>query len=202
MIFGPINVPSLSKSGYYVSFIDDYSRRAFVYFPKIKSKMFSQFKELKNLVVNPIGKKIKFLRIEYCSKKKIADFERYCKDHSIKRHKTTPYTPKKNEVVEMLNRMVMERVRSMLISVGLEKKFWAEVVATTCYLVNQSPSSTLVDKIPMESWSSKKPSLRYIQVFGYEEYSYVLDIKKYKLEKKEVKCIFIGYGNGVKGYKL
>lgn len=40
-VFGPVNVPSLSKSRYYVSFIDDYSRRAFVYFLKSKSEVFS-----------------------------------------------------------------------------------------------------------------------------------------------------------------
>jgi len=30
--FGPIDVPSIRKSTYYVSFIDDYGRRAWLYF--------------------------------------------------------------------------------------------------------------------------------------------------------------------------
>ena len=33
-VFGPMDVPSLSNSRYYVSFIDDYSRRTFFYFLK------------------------------------------------------------------------------------------------------------------------------------------------------------------------
>ena len=122
-LFGRVDVPSLSKSRYYVSFIDDYSRRAFVYFLKSKLEVFSGFKEFKNLVENQTGRKIKCLRIdngnEFCSD----DFERYCKDHGIKRNKTTPYTPQQNGVAKRFNRTVMERAQSMLSSAGLDEKF-------------------------------------------------------------------------------
>lgn len=51
-VFGPINVPSISRSLYFVSFIDDYSRRTFVYFLISKYEAFSWFKEFKSLVEN------------------------------------------------------------------------------------------------------------------------------------------------------
>ena len=85
------------------------------------------------------------------------EFDRFCKDHGIERHKTTPYTPQKNGVAERMNRTSMERARSMLSGAGLEQKFWAEVVATTCYLINRSPTLALAKNTPMETWSSKKP---------------------------------------------
>eukprot|EP00253_Pinus_taeda_P024593 PITA_24593 len=44
----------------------------------------------------------------------------------------------------------METARSMLSGVKLGQEFWAEVVETTCYLVNISPSSALEDKTPQE----------------------------------------------------
>jgi hypothetical protein len=44
----------------------------------------------------------------------------------------------------------MERVRSMFLVAILEKKLYAEVIATACYLINRSPSSALADKMPME----------------------------------------------------
>jgi hypothetical protein len=43
---------------------------------------------------------------------------------------------------------MMEKARSMLSGVELGHKLWVEVVGTTCYLVNQSPSSVLDDKTP------------------------------------------------------
>jgi hypothetical protein len=201
-VFGPVDVPSLSNSRYYVSFIDDYSRRTFVYFLKKKSEVFSRFKEFKSLVENQTGRKIKCLRTdnggEFCN----ADFDKFCVDHGIKRHKTTPYTPQQNGVAERMNRSLMEKARSMLGGAGLEQKFWAEAVATACYLLNRSPTAALVDKTPMEAWSGKKPSLRHLRVFGCDAYAHVPEVSRSKLDNKAVKCIFIGYGIGMKGYKL
>eukprot|EP00253_Pinus_taeda_P035421 PITA_35421 len=71
-VFGPMNVPSLGNSVYYVSFIDDFSRNRWTYFLKKKSEVFDKFKEFKALVENQTKKKIKMLRTdnggEFCSK--------------------------------------------------------------------------------------------------------------------------------------
>lgn len=90
----------------------------------------------------------------------------------------------------------------MLSGAGLEQKFWAKAIATTCYLINKSPTSALVDKMSMEAWSGHTPSLRHLIVFGFEEYAHVQKEKRTKLENKAMKCIFIGYNYDVKGYKL
>ena len=51
-VFGPVKVPSLGKSMYYVSFIDDFSRNTWTYFLKKKTEVFGRFKEFKALVEN------------------------------------------------------------------------------------------------------------------------------------------------------
>ena len=51
-VFGPILVPSLGMSMYYVSFTDDFSRNTWIYFLTKKSKVFSKFKEFKALMEN------------------------------------------------------------------------------------------------------------------------------------------------------
>lgn len=61
-VFGPVKVPSISMSIFFVSFIDDYSRRTCIYFLKSKTQFFSWFKELKDLVENQTSKKIKCVR--------------------------------------------------------------------------------------------------------------------------------------------
>jgi hypothetical protein len=96
----------------------------------------------------------------------------------------------------------MEKARSMLSCVVLEQEFWAEAVSTTCYLVNRSPSSALDDTTPHEVWSGKKPSLQHLRVFGCDAYVHVQKENRSKLDNKAEKCIFIGYKDGVKGYKL
>jgi len=46
---------------YYVTFIDELSKKIWIYFLKTKDEVFSQFQEFKALVENSIGKKIKAL---------------------------------------------------------------------------------------------------------------------------------------------
>eukprot|EP00253_Pinus_taeda_P026886 PITA_26886 len=107
-----------------------------------------------------------------------------------------------NGVAERMNKTLMERARSMPSGVGLGQEFWAETVDTTCYLVNGSPSSALEDKTPQEVWTGKKPSLSHLRVFGCDAYVHVPKENRTKLDSKSEKCIFIGYKDGLKGYKL
>ena len=172
-VFGPVKVPSLGKSMYYVLFIDDFSSNTWIYFLKKKSKVFDRLKECKALVENQTKKRIKVLRTdnggEFCSK----EFEEFCKKCGIAWQKTTPYTPQQNGVTERMNETLMERARSILSGVGLGQEFWVEAVDTTCYLVNMSPSSALEDKTPQEAWIGKKPSLSCLRVFGCDAYVHV-----------------------------
>ena len=90
----------------------------------------------------------------------------------------------------------------MLNGTGLGQEFWAEAVETACYLVNRSPSSMLEDNTPHEVWTGKKPSLSHLRVFGCDAYVHVPKKKRTKLDNKSERCIFIGYKDGLKGYKL
>ena len=98
--------------------------------------------------------------------------------------------------------MLMEKARSMLSGADLEQEFWAEEVGTACYLVNRSPSSTLVEKNLPEVWIGKKSSLEHLKVFGCDAYVHLPKENRSKLDKNTEKCIFIGYKDGVKGYKI
>ena len=60
-VCGPMSYISLRRYVYYVSFIDDFSHKTWIYFLKGKSEVFSKFKEYKALVGNQIDRKIKNL---------------------------------------------------------------------------------------------------------------------------------------------
>jgi hypothetical protein len=64
------------------------------------------------------------------------------------------------------------------------------------------PSLTLVDTNTNEVWFGKKPSISHLKVFGCDAFVHVSKENRSKLDKKGVKCSFIGYKKGMKGYKL
>ena len=182
-----------------MTLVDDYSRRVWVYFLKNKNEASSKFKEWKLLVENKTGKKIKRLRtdngLEYCNK----EFNDFCAKHGITRLRTCIESPQQNEIVECMNRTILEKVRCLLNESSLSKRFWAQATNTTLYLINRSPSSALNFKTPMHVWSGLKPNLSHLRLFGC--IAYVL-INQGKLNLRAVKGIFIGYATGVKGYKV
>jgi hypothetical protein len=97
-----------------------------------------------------------------------------------------------------MNMALMEMVRSVLDGVGIKHKLWPKIVSTTCYLINQSPTSTLVDKTPRDACIGKKPFLEHLRVFCCDDYVHVLEEKKRKLDNEIEKYMFIGYKDGVR----
>ena len=108
-MFGPVLVPSLGKSMYYASFIDDFSRNTSIYLLRKKSKVFDKFKEFKALVENQTEKKIKVLRTDNGGEFYGNEFKELCKKCVIARGMTTPYSPRHNGVVERMNKTLMEK---------------------------------------------------------------------------------------------
>ena len=84
-------------------------------------------------------------------------------------------------------------------NVGLPKSFWDEVVFIACLLINRSPSLAIDKKTPQEVWSGTPASYSNLRIFGCPAYAHV---NNGKLELRSVKCLFMGYKPGVKGYKL
>lgn len=94
---------------------------------------------------------------------------------------------------------LLERVRSVLVGVRLNKEFWAKAFNTISYLINRSPS-TIIDFItPIKMWTSQVPYFNNLKSFSCTTYPY---IKQDKIGERALKCVFQGYHGDVKGYKL
>ena len=61
-ICGPMSTRALIGGEYFVTFIDDHSRKTQIYFLKTKDEVVDQFREFKALVENLTRKKIKIFR--------------------------------------------------------------------------------------------------------------------------------------------
>src|SRR3954471_23054695 len=198
-LWGPARCASHSGARYFLSIVDDYSRKLWVFIQKTKDETFENFKSWKTLVENQTGRKVKRLRtdngLEFCNEA----FDSFCAASGIERHRTTAGTPQQNGLAKRFNRTILERVRCMLTSAGLKKVFWGEGVPTATYLINRCPSTALDMKTPEEVWSGHPPDLDKLRVFGCVAYAH---IRQDKVEPRALKCMFMGYPEGVKAYRL
>ena len=77
---------------------------------------------------------------------------------------------------------------------------WA--INCTNYIVNHTPTNVLQGITPKEAWSKIKPDVSHFRVFGCEAWAHIPDEKRKALQPKSEKCIFVGYSEYVKGYRL
>jgi transposase InsO family protein len=84
-VCGPMTQRSLSGCDTYLTFIDDYSRKTWIYFLKAKSEVFTWFQEFRDLVENQSRKKIKVLWSDNGGEYSSRQFVDLCAHHGIKR---------------------------------------------------------------------------------------------------------------------
>uniref|UniRef100_A0A251SKN6 Putative zinc finger, CCHC-type n=1 Tax=Helianthus annuus TaxID=4232 RepID=A0A251SKN6_HELAN len=201
-ICGPMRTESIGGCRYFITFIDDYTRKSWVYFLKYKSEALSYFKRFKALNEKQSDHLIKTLRSdrggEYCSN----EFQEYLKVNGIRHQLTNSYSPQQNGVAERKNRTLMELSRSMMNAKELPTCYWAEAVACATYILNRTVTKTRPNITPYEAWNGNKPNVEHLKVFGCLAYVHIPKQRRDKLDKKTEKTVFVGYSENSKGYKL
>ncbi|WOG95118.1 hypothetical protein DCAR_0314420 [Daucus carota subsp. sativus] len=201
-IAGPFDISSLGGNRYYLTFIDDFSRKSWVYIIKEKSEALDKFKEFKALAEKQSGHYLKVLRSDRGGEYTSNLFRSFCRAHGINHQLTTAYTPQQNGVAERKNRTILDMARSMVKAKHLPRTFWAEAVLCAVYLLNRCPTKSVRNKTPNEAWSGSKPSVGHLRIFGCIAYAHVPEQKRKKLDDKGDKCIFTGYDKRSKAYRL
>lgn len=155
-VAGPMENLSLGGARYMLTFIDDFTKKAFVYFLKAKSEVFETFISFKAFVENQTGKTLKTLRTDNGTEYFNNQLINYCRSKGIQHQSTQTYTPQQNGVAERFNRTIEEKGRCLIFEANLDKAYWAEACSMAVYLANRSVNASLTTKTPEELWSGRK----------------------------------------------
>ncbi len=216
---GPLDITSLGGSRYFVTFIDDFSRWTSLFTMKTKSEVFECFKRFHAYAEKHTGARIGSVNVikrtsktaeelkairtdnggEYISN----EFKSYLLKHGIQHQLTVAYTPQQNGVAERMNRTLLDCVRSLLHTAKLDKKFWAEALATAVYIRNRMVSRSLPKHVtPHQRWMGKEPDLSHLRVFGCKCWFVLPKFKVKKLDARSKEGLMMGYSTQSKGYKI
>jgi len=187
---------------YFVTWIDDKSRKVFVDAMKEKSKVARHLRAFVAQVELETGHKLKVLRSDGGGEYTAGEVQSFLKDKGAKHKMTTADTPQHNGVAERMNRTLVERVRTMLIDTELPDGYWWDALQYAALLHNVSPTRSLSDCTPEESWSGNKPDVSRLHVFGCKAFVHIPDKMRGKLSAKSLVCTFIGYARQRKAYRL
>ena len=116
-------------------------------------------------------------------------------------------TPQKNGVSKRKNRHLLEIARSLLFASNVPKRFWEDVLLTTCFLINRMSSKVLQFQTPLQTLQKYFPENRIfseldLSIFGCTAFVHLHNPSLSKLDVRSCKCIFLRYASVQKGYRL
>ncbi|KAI0993196.1 hypothetical protein K3495_g14988, partial [Podosphaera aphanis] len=132
---GKFSVPSLGKSFYYITFIDDYTRYSWVKFLRNKDEASQHMIDFVRFVQTQFNEKIQRWRTDNGGEFVNQTMSTFFRKKGIVHEKTPPYEHERNGIAERFNQTVTTMARALLTNLGLS--LWAEAIATACYLKNR-----------------------------------------------------------------
>jgi len=200
-VCGPFEVKSLGGNSYFVSLIDEFTRKIWIYLIKQKSKVFNIFKKFKLLSEKQSDKVIKVLRTDGGGEYNSHEFQVFCDEEGIIHEVKSTYTPQHNGVAERRNRTILNMARSMIKGKRMPHYFWGEETSIAVYILNRCPTKRLQGYTPEEAWSEKKPSVSHFRIFSSLCFKHAPKQIRKKLDDKAEPMILIGY-HPTGAYKL
>lgn len=201
-VWGKYRVPSFSGAKYFLTIVDDFSRNVWIFLVKYKNDASTCLMNFCKMVETQFTKNVKRIRCdnggEFTSNLMLSFYTK----QGILLETTCSHTPQQNGVVEHKHRHLLETARALRFEANLPKRFWGECVLTAAYIINRLPSKTLGDKTPFEILYSQKPEYDHMRVFGCLVYFWSIETRGDKFEVRGRPGIFLGYPQGIKGYKI
>ena len=174
-VWGPAKTTPMGGCKYYVTFIDDHTRKVWVYFMKEKSEVFVHFQNFRVLVEKQTNMQVKCIRPDGGGEYFSNEFSDYLQKHGIRRQFTCRYTPQQNGVAKRKNKHIAEVARALMSEKNVPHTYWAEAISTAIYIMNRTPTAAMHDVTLEEKFIGVKPNLSHLKVFGCIAYVHVLD---------------------------
>lgn len=167
-----------------------------------KSDFLTSFKHFYELVLTQFGKHIKIVRTDNAKELSQGESLNYYKSKGILHQSSCAETPQQNGVVERKHKHLLEVARTLYHQSKVPTMFWGDCVLTAAHTINKMPILPLNDYTPHERLYGTKPSYDFLKVFGCLCFASTLKRDRTKLGERVDPCMFIGYSQHRKGYRL
>lgn len=195
---GRFSVKSIGGAQYFISFIEEDTRHAWVYFLKTKKQAAHAADTFFAYVETQFGIKIKALASDNGGEYIGAEMTSILKKRGITHRKSAPYHHESNGLPERFNRTIITDARTM-IDTEDHLYLWPEAVSYAVYLRNRKPHSRLpCHMTPYEALYEQRPKIGHLQPFMQPCFVHIpVEARKSgtKLHDRAEKGCFVGMEN-------
>lgn len=157
-------ITSIENHKYYIVLVDHYTRYTWLYPLARKSQVRKVFIAYKALVEKQFQAHITTLYSDNGGK--YIALRSFLTENGIAHLTTPPHTPEHNGLSERKHIHVFETGMTLLSQTGVPKHYWPYAFATSVFLINQMPTSTLAMETPFQKLFAKPPNYSNLKVFG------------------------------------
>lgn len=187
---------------YFITIVDDYSRLIWVQLLKQKTEAFEVVKELVMKAKNQYNQRVKYIRSDNGQEFTETKCQQFYKEQGITQQLTCVDRPQQNGRVERKHRNILEMSRALRFQAGLAIKYWGDCIQAVVHITNRLPTPLLNNRSPYEVFFNRKPNYHALKTFGCLAIAYNPVKTGDKFAERGVKCVFLGYSQNRKGYKL
>ena len=190
---GPIE-PTIDEEVYILTFVDEFSPKAWVYPVKKRTDLYGTFANWKAYIELQSGNRLVALRADNASEYRT--LEALLAKEGVAVEFTVAYTPEQNGVAERLNRTIFTLVWALLEQAKLPDPFWGLGAKAAAYIRNRAPVAEH-NKTPEGVWTGKEPYIGHMRVFGC--LAYMLNTHPAtKLASRSIQGVFVGYSRSAR----
>jgi hypothetical protein len=184
-----------------MSFINNYTHHATMYFIHKKSEVITMFKLFHNTIMLPTAQ-MHTLQSDNSGKYTGAEFKDLWCRLSIDFKPAPPYTPQYNGIAERFNHTIVEMAHTMIINSGMAPTFWAEAIAHAVDTNNHLPTHANSNHSPFQVLHSQGPHLSKLHPFGTRCFLLRQGTKLPKLTPRSLKVCYLGTQDNTDIYRL
>jgi len=154
-IIGPIKPVFIDGMKYILTFIDEFSRKSWIFPLKEKAEAINNILFFLKYINNQYENKIKFFKSDNGREYNNSKIKKYCRKNGIKKIYSPPYNPEDNGITERFNQTLINSTKTLLFWAKLSLDFWSFSIIYANFFYNITPKSSISNLIPNEIFYNK-----------------------------------------------
>ena len=185
---------SRSNFTYIMTFVDEATHFAMIYFLKTKDQALECFKRYVKRAERDTGETLKCIRTDNGGEYTSASWEKFCLDQGIHHSMGPPYSPQLNGVAERYNRTLLNKILPNRFKSGLPVRFWEDATRHAVLSTNLSPSRSIPSNSSPSGLWKKLDVVKYtrLRAFGCKAWRMLTGPQRHdKLSPKSRSCLHL-----------
>ncbi len=164
-IWGPVGKPTPQGHKYWLIFVEEYSRMAFIRLLRSRDEAQDQIKAVIRWLERQTREPLRGLRNDGARELISSSLEQWLERRGVQHEQTARYSPESNGMAERANRTIADMVRCAMKDSEAPLEFWGEAALYMAEVHNVSPAAG-VATTPWEVFYGRRPNVSGFRRFG------------------------------------